>query len=408
MPRASGAPSSDAALVPLRYKVLRVITRLNIGGPAIHAILLTQQLDPVRFESLLVAGSTSATEGDMLDFAWQKGVQPRFVPELGRELSARDDLLAFGKLLQLIRAERPHVVHTHMAKAGTLGRLAARLAGVPVVMHTYHGHVFHGYFGRAKTTLFLNVERALARITDRVVTVGEAQRQEIAAYGVAPLHKLVAIPLGLELEEFLRVNGRSGRLRSELGIGADAPLVGIVARLVPIKAHEDFLAAARLVLRELPAARFAVVGDGERRRELEALASREGLSHAVAFLGWRRDLAEVYADLDVVALTSLNEGSPVALIEAMAAARAVAATRVGGVGDVVRDGETGLTVPPRAPQAMAGAMLRLLRDPELRERLGRAARAEVYPRFSARRLCDDVASLYLQTLAARGVRPDAR
>ncbi|MBI4493655.1 MAG: glycosyltransferase [Chloroflexi bacterium] len=386
-----------------RTKVLRIITRLNIGGPAIHTILLTEQLDPARFESLLVAGSTTPTEGDMLHLARRKHVAPHAVAELGRELNARDDLVALQKLYQLMRRERPQIVHTHMAKAGTLGRLAARLARVPVVVHTYHGHVFHSYFSRPKTALFLAIERVLARATDRLVVVGEQQRREIAAYRIAPLHKLVAIPLGLELEPFLAVQGPSGHLRAELGLGAATPLVGIVARLVPIKAHEDFLAAAARVRAALPEARFVVLGDGERRQELEALAKQLGLGAAVRFLGWRQDLPDLYADLDVVALSSLNEGSPVALIEAMAAGRAVAATNVGGVGEVVKDEVTGLTVPPRSPERLAEAMVRLLRDPALRARLGTAARIEVYPRHSVRRLCADVANLYVETLAARGI-----
>lgn len=389
--------------MPRRIKVVRIITRLNIGGPAVHAILLSEQLDPACFESILVAGSTTPSEGDMLALARRKHLEPRAVPELGRELSARDDLIALARLYRLIRAERPDVVHTHMAKAGTLGRIAARLARVPAVIHTYHGHVFHSYFSEPKTALFRAIERALGLVTDRLVVVGEIQRREIAGYGIAPLEKLVAIPLGLELDDFLGVQAPSGRLRRELGVSETAPLVGIVARLVPIKAHEDFLAAAAAVRAELPDARYVVVGDGERRQELETLASQLGLDDAVRFLGWRHDLLEVYADLDVVALSSLNEGSPVALIEAMAAGRAVAATEVGGVAEVVQHEVTGLTVPARSPEKLGKAILRLLRDPALRHRLGEAARGAVYPRHSARRLCGDVANLYLDTLRSKGI-----
>ncbi|HEX8966681.1 MAG TPA: glycosyltransferase family 4 protein [Chloroflexota bacterium] len=383
--------------------ILRAITRLNIGGPAIHAILLTTALDDgAQFRSTLVAGTTAPHEGDMLDLAHARSVRPVLLPALGREISPLDDLVSLARMVQLIREIRPDIVHTHMAKAGTVGRLAAHLCGVPLIVHTYHGHVFHSYFSPARTRVFLTIERALGLLTDRIIVVGEGQREEIARYGVAPLRKLEAIRLGLELSPFLNAEERRGRLRHELSLGRETPLVGIVARLVPIKAHEVFFQAASDVLRGLPDARFVVVGDGERRAELEALVSRLGMAASVTFLGWRRDLATIYADLDVVALTSLNEGSPVALIEALASARPVVATAVGGVPEVVVDGVTGLTVPPSNPPAMAHAMLELLRDRKLASRLGAAGRRHVYPRYDSSRLVDDVRNLYLRELAARG------
>jgi glycosyltransferase involved in cell wall biosynthesis len=382
---------------------LRAITRLNIGGPAIHAILLTEALDDgVVFSSTLVAGSTAPHEGDLLDLAAAHSVQPKLLPALGREISPADDLVALAEMVQLVRRTRPDVVHTHMAKAGTVGRLAAHLCGVPLIVHTYHGHVFHSYFGRAKTRVFLTIERALGLVTDRIIVLGEGQRHEIAGYGVAPPRKLEPIRLGLELGQFLDAEHARGGLRRELGFAASTPLVGIVARLVPIKAHEVFFEAARQVLQVEPGVRFLVIGDGERRAELAALVERSGIREAVTFLGWRRDLRTVYADLDVVALTSRNEGSPVALIEAMAAARPVVATAVGGVPEVVVDGVTGLTVPPSNPPAVADGMLRLLRDRDLAQRLAIAGRHHVYPRYDASRLVDDVRMLYLRELASRG------
>jgi glycosyltransferase involved in cell wall biosynthesis len=384
-------------------RVLRVITRLNIGGPAIHAILLTRALnDGVVFKSTLVAGTTAPHEGDMLSLARDKEVEPLVLPALGREISPFDDLVSLARMVQLVRRLKPDVVHTHMAKAGTVGRLAAHLCRVPLVVHTYHGHVFHSYFSPTKTKVFLTIERALGLATDRLIVVGEGQRDEIAGYGVAPRHKLVAIRLGLELSRFLEAETARGRLRRELGIAADVPLVGIVARLVPIKAHEVFLLAARRILQDVPTARFLVIGDGERRQELEDLTASMSLTHAVRFLGWRRDLENVYADLDVVALTSRNEGSPVALIEALASARPVVSTAVGGVGEVVINGETGLTVPAGDVQGLAQAVTRLLTDRALGERLGARGRRHVYPRYDSTRLIDDVKDLYLRELAAQG------
>jgi glycosyltransferase involved in cell wall biosynthesis len=381
--------------------VVRVITRLNIGGPAIHAILLTHALDDgAVFKSTLVAGSTAQHEGDMLHLAREHGVRPVMLPALGREISPMDDLVSLARMVQLVRQIRPDVVHTHMAKAGTIGRVAARICGVPLVVHTYHGHVFHSYFSPLKTRVFVTIERALGLATNRIIVLGDGQRDEIASYGVAPIEKLVPIRLGLELGQFLNAERLRGELRRELGFSADTPLVGIVARLVPIKAHEVFLQAAVRVRETLPTAQFLVIGDGERRHELGELAQQLGV--AVHFLGWREDMPRLYADLDVVGLSSLNEGSPVALIEALASARPVVSTSVGGVPEVVIHGQTGLTVPPADPTAFAAAVVTLLRDRPLGERLGQAGRRHVYPRYDSSRLVDDVRQLYLNELAARG------
>lgn len=389
--------------MPPPIRVLRAITRLNIGGPAIHAVLLTAALDDgAHFASTLVAGTTAAHEGDMLDFARAHAVQPVLLPALGREISPADDLVSLARMVQVVRGLAPDVVHTHMAKAGTVGRLAARMCGVPLIVHTYHGHVFHSYFGPAKTRVFLTIERALGMVSDRLIVVGDGQRAEIAGYGVAPARKLEPIRLGLELGQFLHAEEARGALRRELRVDATAPLIGIVARLVPIKAHEVFLQSAAQLLQAEPRARFLVIGDGERRAELEALVERLGIGDAVTFLGWRRDMVSVYADLDVVALTSRNEGSPVALIEAMAAARPVISTRVGGVPEVVVDGVTGLTIPSSEPSALTEGTLKLLRDRDLADGLAAAGRRHVYPRYDVSRLVDDVRNLYLRELASRG------
>jgi len=384
-------------------KILRAITRLNIGGPAIHAILLSRALnDGALFQSTLVTGTTAPHEGDMLDLARARSVEPLMLPALGREISPLDDLVSLARMVNLVRQLRPDIVHTHMAKAGTVGRLAARICGVPLVVHTYHGHVFHSYFSPARTRVFLTIERALGLATNRIIVVGDGQRDEIASYGVAPLRKLTTIRLGLELDQFLDTESHRGELRRELGIDADAPLVGIVGRLVPIKAPELFLQAAVKVREALPSAQFLVVGDGERRQELETLADHLGLKASVHFLGWRRDLVRVYADLDVVVLSSLNEGSPVVLIEALASARPVVATAVGGVPEVVINGQTGLTVPVSDVASLSESILTLLRDRALADRLGQAGRQHVYPRYDSSRLVDDVRQLYLNELAAQG------
>lgn len=378
-----------------RIRVMRVIARLNVGGPALHAALLTERLDPGRYESVLVTGSEAPAEGNYLALTGRRLERLVVVPALGREIHGARDAIALAQLVRLMRRERPVIVHTHTAKAGMLGRLAARLARVPIVVHTYHGHVFRGYFSPAKTRLFLALERWLGRHTDRLLTVSPAVRRELLALGVGTPDRLAVLPLGLDLAPFLapRPAGAPG-LRAGLGLPAATPLVAVVARLVPVKAHETFLEAAALVAAKRPEARFLVVGDGERRAELEALARRLGLARSVAFLGWRADLPAIYRDVDVVALTSRNEGSPVSLIEAMAAARPVVATAVGGVPDLVEDGVSGYLVEPGQPAAVADRVLALLDDPERREAFGRAGRKRVDPAFDAARLLRDVDALY--------------
>lgn len=376
-----------------RIRVLRAITRLNIGGPAVHATILTERLDSARYQSLLVAGTEETREGNYLALHGRSLEKLVMIPALGRRIRVGPDLVALRELVRLMREVRPHIVHTHTAKAGTLGRLAARWARVPVVVHTYHGHVFGGYFSPAKTRLFLAIERRLARWTDRLLATSETTRAELLALGIGRPKQFAVVPEGPDLGGFLNGDGLRGQLRAELGLADTTPLVGIVARLAPIKAHEVFLEAAAAVVRDLPACRFLVVGDGERRAELEALTRRLELAEQVRFLGWRKDLDRLYADLDVVVLCSRNEGSPVSLVEAMAAAKPVVATCVGGVTDLVNDGVTGCLIPPADSRALAGALRELLRDPERRRSMGAAGRERVAP-LGTEQLLADMDRLY--------------
>ena len=407
-PRRAARGRADAAGAggagpPARVRVLRIIARLNVGGPALHTILLTERLDPRRYDARLVAGAEAPDEGN---YAALHGVAPARVtilPALGREVRGAADAIVLGQLLRLMRRVRPHVVHTHTAKAGTLGRLAAKLARVPVVVHTYHGHVFHGYFSPGRTRAFLAIERVLGRWTDCLLAVSDTVRRELLELRVGAPDRFRVMPLGLDLDRYVTADDRRGELRAELGLTPDAPVVAIVARLVPIKAHEVFLRAARRVRETFPASQFLVVGDGERRPALETLAAELGLGASVRFLGWRRDLERVYADAWVVLLTSRNEGSPVSLIEAMAAGRPVVATRVGGVPDLVEEGVTGHLVPPGDPDALARATTDLLLDAGRRRAFGHAARARVVPAFGASRLVADMDALYAELLRAKGV-----
>ncbi len=383
-------------------RVMRIIARLNIGGPAIHVSLLTAGLNDAVFQSKLITGMIGAGEGDMSDLARELGVNPIVIPWLGREISLLDDLRALLALVRLIKQERPHIVHTHTAKAGFLGRMAAFLCCVPVIVHTFHGHVFRGYFGPLKTRLFIWLERLAARLSSMILTVSEGLRDELIAYRVAPPDRIRVIPLGLPLADLTSLEGLRGRFRHELGCSTGSPLVGIIGRLVPVKNHELFLAAARLVVQAMPEVRFVIVGDGERRAELEALVTQMGLSDVVCFTGWRRDLPLIYADLDVVVISSHNEGTPVSLIEAMAAGVPVVSTAVGGVPDVLRGGELGALTPPGDAEALSVAILEALRN----GRGVRTKRAQAWALegYDAGRLVADMRALYLELLKQKGVQ----
>lgn len=385
-----------------RIRVMRIIARLNIGGPALHATLLTEQLDPRRYQSILVTGVEEAGEGNYLALHHRRSPEVVVLPALGREIDVRRDVTTLLQLTRLIRRVRPHIVHTHTAKAGAVGRVAAWLAGVPVIVHTYHGHVLDGYFTPRKTRAFVAIERWLARRADCLLAVSDTVRRELLDRGIGTSGRLRVVPLGLDLDRFVAADAGRGHLRRELGVKPDTPLTGIVARLVPIKAHETFLAMAALLAGRTEG-HFVVVGDGERRAELERLAQDAGLNGRMHFLGWRADLERIYADLDVVVLTSRNEGSPVALIEALAAGRPVVATRVGGVPDVVHDGVSGVLVGAADVEGLASAVEQLMRDPARGQRLGEAGREHVRQVYGAKRLLRDIDDLY-QELLLRPVR----
>jgi glycosyltransferase involved in cell wall biosynthesis len=377
--------------------VFRLFSRLNVGGPAVHVILLTAGLKARGYTTCLAVGKESPREGNLLDLAAAKGVECLQLGALGRDIRPLSDAQALWGLWRLIRQLRPHVVHTHTAKAGVLGRIAARLAGVPVVVHTYHGHVLRSYFGPLKNALFRATERMLGRASDALVAVSESVKADLVGLGVAEAAKIRVVPLGLELGSLTGALPR-GRLRAASGVTDGAPLVGIVGRLAPIKDVATFLAAADLLHRSLPEVRFAVVGDGEERPALEAQSRRLGLDGIVHFHGWHRDMAAVYGDLDVVVNCSRNEGTPVALIEALAAGRPVVATRVGGTPDLLAGGEYGALVPAADPAALAAAIAAIVRAPAAARARASGGRDYVLRHHSADRLVRDVDALYRQLL----------
>ena len=388
-----------------KIKILRIIARLNVGGPAIHTILLTHGLNAQRYSTMLVTGREDEFEGNMLSLAKEKVVEPVFIDSLQREIKFSKDWDAFWKIYSLIRKQKPDIVHTHTAKAGALGRLAAKLAGVPLIVHTFHGNTFHGYFSSAKEKIFVIIERFLCSFTDAVITVSLKGSEDLLEKRVIKKEKIVNIPLGLELEKFLGCKAHEGELRRELGFLKEDMLVGIVARLVPIKGHTYFLEAAKIVLEEKPETKFLIVGDGELRKDLEEYAEKLKIEKSIFWTGFRSDLERIYADLDVVVLSSINEGLPVAIIEAMSSSKPVVATDVGGVKELVKNNENGIVVKSQDPQALARAILSLLslEKNKLKE-MGEHAKNMAYPMFSIKRLVSDVENLYEDLLKKRNFK----
>lgn len=387
-----------------KIKVARIIARLNIGGPAIQAILLTEGLNDEKFESILICGQVENAEKDMLYLAEKKGVKPIIIPELGRRIGLAKDLIAFIKICGIILKFRPGIVHTHTAKAGALGRTAAVLAGVPVRIHTFHGHIFEGYFNKFQVGVFLFIERMLAFFSKYIIVVSQAQRSDIALkYRITEEDKIIVVPLGLELERFSSLRRRPGGLRDELKISADSIVITIIGRLVPVKNHRMFLDAAKELCSKHPGQdiKFIVVGDGEERPALERYCREIGLSGRVIFYGWKEDMSEVFADADIVALTSFNEGTPVALIEALASARPVVSTDVGGVRDVVVDGLNGYLVPSGDHKGFAEKLSALIGDREKREAFGKNGQAAVLKKYSKERLVGDMKRIYAEALSGR-------
>jgi glycosyltransferase involved in cell wall biosynthesis len=375
-------------------RILRIIPSMNISGPALQAVLLSSAMKDMGYEGMLVGG-TSDESASMMEVAAKYGIEPLLIPELDYDFPLKA-MPAFWRLYQLIREYKPDIVHTHNPRAGFLGRLAAKLAGVPVIVHTLHEYPFRGYYRRLSTILFIYMERIGAYCSDSIITLSESLRKVLVeTYRVTRKSRITVLPLGFDLQSFAQTKRHSGIFRQECGIANDAPLVGIVGRLLPVKNHKLFLQAAAKVLDVLPQARFVIVGDGEERANLEAVA--KDLGGAVIFTGWQQQVERIYSDLDLLVISSLNEGTPVPIIEALAAGCPVVATNVGGVADLLDGGRLGALVPSGDADALAQAMLRSL---EVRPDM-KAAQETMLKRYGIERLAQDMDSLYRGLLAKK-------
>ncbi|MCS6980606.1 MAG: glycosyltransferase family 4 protein [Flavobacteriales bacterium] len=390
-------------------RILRLTNRFNLGGPTYNVGILTKYLAP-EYETLLVGAPHEPGEESSEYILKDLGVEYQVLPSMGREIHPFRDTVTLAEVIRLIRKFRPHIVHTHASKAGAVGRLAAQLCGVPVTVHTFHGHVFHSYFGPLKTRVFKSLERYLARLSDAIIAVSPRQKEELASlHRICPPEKIHVVPLGFELQRFLHL-GPEHRFeaRRRFQLPPERFIFGTIGRLAPIKNHSLLLNAfAEVAQSASPKPMLLVVGDGPLLDKLRGQAARLGLTSCyitydgqadIFFTGWVKYIEHLLPALDVVVLSSDNEGTPVSLIEAQAAGLPVISTDVGGVRDVTLEKVSALLVPPRQQSALAQAMNKLYRNTALRLRMANTAREFVAHTFSATSLAERMRNLYEKLL----------
>lgn len=385
-------------------RVLRIINRLNLGGPTYNASYLSKYLSS-DFETMLVAGMKDESEASSEFIARDLGLEPVYIKKMHRAINPLNDIPAYKEIKKIIEDFKPDIVHTHAAKAGALGRLAAHNAGVPVILHTFHGHVFHSYFNPLKTKVFLELERYLAKISTRIITISKQQQKEICGdFNVCPVEKSVIIPLGFDLSRFQDgIDEKRKDFRTKYNLEDDEIAIGIVGRLVPVKNHELFLKAVKQLLEHTQKkVRVFIIGDGELRSELEELCTSLELSFQnqkpIVFTGWVKNVDWAYSGLDIIALSSFNEGTPVSLIEAQAANKPIVSTAVGGIQDVVIEGETALLSPSQDVDAFAQNLIKIVEDDSMRINMSQNSSEHAMKKFNFRRLVNDMENLYRQLL----------
>ena len=397
-------------------RVLRILNRLIIGGPSKNAVYLTRYMQP-DFETMLVIGGKEDHEQDADFLATSHNIETVCVPEMKRPISFGSDYKAYKSIKKLITDFKPDIVHTHAAKSGALGRLAAKHCGVPVIVHTFHGHVFHSYFNSLKTNFFIRAERYLAGFSDAIVAISDVQKKELSSdFKIAAPGKFNVIPLGLDLDHFVTDQEAKRKMfRSEFGLDDSTIAIGIIGRLVPVKNHSLFLRALKYVLENSSTKIKAfIIGDGETRSAIEQLTKELNINysihtdkehnHPLVLTSWRTDVDIICAGLDIVALTSLNEGTPVSLIEAQAAGKPIVSTRVGGIADVVLENKTALLSAIGDEKTFSENLDRLVNDTSMRNSFSHAGKDHVLNKFGYRRLVSDMSKLYYDLLERKSVK----
>ena len=378
-----------------KIKILRIISRLNIGGPSIHVINLNKGLDKKVFQSLLLCGNISDGEKSMFNEAKNSGIKLISIPELTNEHSLNlKDLKALLKIYLIIKKYKPDIVHTHTAKAGLIGRIAAHLALTPKIVHTYHGHVLHSYFSRPKTYLLRFMEKLLALISDSLIVVSDKIKTELISYKISKPSKFNIIKLGFNLDPFLNNTLLKDNLKKELSLPNDSNLIGIVGRIVPIKNHKLFIEAAAKVVAQKENTYFLIVGDGPLRKNIEKLSYELNINKNTIFTGWRNDLPLIYASLDILVCSSNNEGTSVSVIEGMASGCPVITTRVGGHPDIISDGNNGYLIEPQNIDSLTKKMLQILNNPKQSAHLKENARLDAKNNFSLENLINNIENHY--------------
>lgn len=397
-------------------RVLRILNRFNLGGPTYNAAFLTKYLSS-DYKTLLVGGEIDKSENSSLHILDDLNVKPIIIPEMKRSINYNNDLVAYYKLKEIITRFKPDIIHTHASKAGSLGRWAAYRCNVPVIVHTFHGHVFHSYFGPAKTSIVKSVERSLAKISSSIIAISNKQKEELCnEHKIAPEEKISVVPLGFDLEKFAEnKDEKRYKFRKEYNIAENEIAIGIVGRLVPIKNHNFFIDAIEHLQKQakLPL-RFFIVGDGELRGEIEQYARsrnieftcKKGEKALLTFTSWIKEIDYVNAGMDIITLCSLNEGTPVSLIEAQAAGTPIVATNVGGIEDVVLQGKTALLT-NNTPEDFAEKILKLALDAKLRARMETFGWKFVESKFHYSRLVKDMEELYWNQLNMTKIRKGA-
>lgn len=393
------------------YKILRIHNRLIVGGPSHNVTLLTAYLSP-EFETKLLVGKKDPSEKDAYYIAEQLGLTPVEIKEMRRSVLPFYDIIAYFRIKKIIKEYKPDIVHTHASKSGAIGRLAASACNVPLVVHTFHGHVFHSYFSSFFSKMIVRMERFLAKRAHAIVAISDSQKHELGdIYKIAPKEKIFVVPLGFNLDKFgIDHEKKRSIFRSKYGFGEDDIIVGIVGRIVPVKNHEMFVEVAAAVKAATnKKVRFAIIGDGESRDMVKQKTEQLGLSYSyyitspkekadVLVTSWETAIDQAFAGLDIVVLTSHNEGTPVSLIEAQAAYKPVVSTDVGGVEDIVQHGETGYITKVGAVQEFAGYVISLINDAEIAACMGRKGHDNVVKKYSKQRLINDMRNLYLSFL----------
>lgn len=386
-----------------KTRVLHIITRLDKGGSAETTLQTVSLLSQKKYEVFLAHGlSLESNMGVMeqealardLSLAEKKGVRVFSIPSLARRLSLKNDFLAFISIYRLIKRIKPHIVHTHTSKTGLLGRLAACLARVPIIIHTPHGHVFHSYFGPFMTKILVVAERVLSLMTDKITALTKGERDGHLEQGVASIEKYVIIHSGVMLQQIMNMSVDVDTGKKKLGISHNSNVIGVVGRLVPIKGHKYLVSAAKRIIKEFDNTVFVFVGDGYLESRLERQAESLGVRKNIIFAGWRGDVIAVLNLFDILVLPSLNEGMGKVLIEGMALGKPIIASRVGGIIDLVKDGDNGILVPPKDSGALEEAILKLIRNKNLAEELGKNGKAKVYPEYDTFVMVRQIEDLY--------------